>query len=137
MGTTEEQLLEEKCLIRHKEKSARWERRNFWVCRTLAARVPIPSDALSIISEDRARVCEAVFLRTLEDIHIACVDPINPELALLLEDLHTRYHTNPKLFLISPRSFELALKFYMFVQNPRGVKGIALTQEDLAGHYMG
>ncbi|MCB9803146.1 type II/IV secretion system protein [Candidatus Nomurabacteria bacterium] len=93
---------------------------------------PISQEALKIISHENAEALQMIcFLYTGEEMRLASVDPENPQIANLVKELAEKYHSRVKTYLISPASFEKAIKLYDKIPNIEQFEGFSIAEEDL------
>jgi len=94
---------------------------------------PIGPEALKSITKEEARSMHIIpFFRSAKEIRLGAVRPGTPEIINLVKTLSDKNHVPVKLYLISERSFNLALKQYEHLPAIRKtVKGVEITEEDI------
>jgi type II secretory ATPase GspE/PulE/Tfp pilus assembly ATPase PilB-like protein len=94
---------------------------------------PISPEALALIPRTQAKDHKIlVFLYTGAEVRIAAVDPKDPELDEIVFQVTERTHANPKIYMVSERSFEKAEKLYDALPEVKEiVKGVEISTEDI------
>jgi len=94
---------------------------------------PIAPEAISMIDKNIAAEIKALcFYFVNKEIRVGAVDPTNPKLLEIIQDLESGGYGQVKLFLISEHSFECGFKLYAAVPEIREVKmGVKIEGEDL------
>ena len=93
---------------------------------------PISPEALSLISEDRAKELGAVcFLYDGKNIRLACLNP-SEEIKLEMEKLEKEYFSKGKVYIISETSFKIALEAYKTLPKVKKYSsGVEISEENL------
>lgn len=95
---------------------------------------PISADSISLIPEEKARELRLIcFWFAIGDLRVGAVDPANEAVKAYIAALGKEHYTEPQLFLISEKSFEVAMESYKSVPKFKKVSaGVAVTEADLA-----
>lgn len=93
---------------------------------------PISPEALSLISEEKARELKVVcFFYDGQNIRLACLEPSSEVKAEML-NLGEKYFSTTRLYIISKPSFELALEAYKTLPKVKKYdSGIEINEESL------
>ncbi len=93
---------------------------------------PISQEAIKIISRNQAESLQTIcFLYTGDEMRLASLNPINPQLANLIKELADTYHVNVKVYLVSEHSFDAALNVYDKIPKIIQIEGVTITEDDL------
>jgi len=94
---------------------------------------PISPEALILIAEEQAKKLSAVcFFLGASDIRIGAINPDDPTVKALSQELGKKYHARSAVYLISPHSLEFALRLYRMVPKVRKfVSGVEIPAEDI------
>jgi len=94
---------------------------------------PVSPEAMSTIPKATAKKLKAIcFLKTEKEIRIGSTNPQKPEVISLLAKIQEEEDLHGELYLISELSYELAIKLYDKIPEPRKfISGIEIKEEDL------
>ncbi len=94
---------------------------------------PVSSEALKSIPENTSKQEKIVcFVNTGEQIRLGTTEPDNPELEKIQHQLEESFHAETKVYLISQRSLEHALKIYGDMPKYKKPKrGVEIKEEEL------
>jgi len=94
---------------------------------------PISTEALVLIPETKAQELTTVcFYYDGKNIRLGAVNPKQPEVAQLLDELSQKYYCQGEMFLISEHSLNYALNLYRSIPKVRKIiRGVELTGQDL------
>ncbi len=95
---------------------------------------PISPEAIALIPKEQALQHKALcFLSTGDEVRIGAVNPGDAAVQELLYQVQERANSKGALYLVSPHSFETAVKLYDALPVIRKVvKGVAIAEADLA-----
>lgn len=95
--------------------------------------MPIPSNALELISEEDARRMGVVcFSSELEEKRVAVLDPYNEELKSFFENLQKKTHSTISVYVITQESLDSALKLYAQIPHiTEESSGVEISEKDL------
>lgn len=93
----------------------------------------VSPEALSLIKEEDAkRFLSVCFYYDGDEFRVGTVNPENPELPALMEELETKTYAKGKVYLISETSFNYALGLYKMVPKVKKFSGdVQVTERDL------
>ncbi len=94
---------------------------------------PISPEAIKIIPEvDADRLRAVCFFYDGENIRIGITEGKNSEINKIIVELEKKYHARVKIYLISKRSFDYAIKIYKSLPKiDRVDRGVKITKEDV------
>jgi len=94
---------------------------------------PIAQDAIALIPQEQAETLRVVcFFYTGSEIRLGSLNPENPQVKGLAEELRKEKHAQIEVYLISQNSFDLAFKLYEKIPKIRKVvSGIEIKAEDI------
>lgn len=95
--------------------------------------IPIPSNALELISEEDARRMGVVcFSSELEEKRVAVLDPYNEELKTFFENLQKETHSTISVYIVTQESLDSALKLYAQIPHiTEESSGVEISEKDL------
>ncbi len=94
---------------------------------------PISPEALGLVSEEESRKIKAVcFYFDGTDLRLATIEPDSAEAKEKLKELAKENFAKGELYLVSPDSFEFAMKLYGKLPKAREVvRGVKIAEEEL------
>ena len=94
---------------------------------------PISAEAIALIPKEQAEALKMVcFFYSGSELKLGALNPDNPQVKALRQELSDQYHSPADLFLISQNSFELAFKIYDKIPKIKKIiKGVEITEEDI------
>ncbi|MDP2587059.1 MAG: GspE/PulE family protein [Candidatus Komeilibacteria bacterium] len=94
---------------------------------------PVSPEAIALITQDQAVSLRSVcFFYSGSEIRIGSLNPLNPQIKAVAQELAKMHHANLEIYLISQNSLDLALKIYDKLPKIRkNVKGVEITEDDL------
>ena len=94
---------------------------------------PISPEALILIAEEQAKKLGAVcFFLGASDIRIGSINPADPTVTAISQELGKKYHARSVVYLISPHSLEFALRLYRMVPKVRKfISGVEIKADDI------
>ncbi|MCX6785625.1 MAG: GspE/PulE family protein [Candidatus Komeilibacteria bacterium] len=94
---------------------------------------PISPEAIGLIPEEQALALKVVcFFYTGSELRLGSLNPQNPQVKAIAQELSAKYHSHIETYLISQESFDLAFKIYEKIPKIRKfVKGVEITEENL------
>ncbi|MBI4253004.1 type II/IV secretion system protein [Candidatus Uhrbacteria bacterium] len=95
--------------------------------------MPIPSNALELISEEDARALGVVcFSSEIEEKRVAVLDPYNEDLKAFFENLQKKTHSTISVYVITKESLDSALKLYAQIPHIKEeTSGVEISEKDL------
>lgn len=95
---------------------------------------PVSQQALRQVSQEDAETLGAVcFLADHDEIRIGAIDPSQPEVQELMENIAQKNNAHGALYTISPASFERILALYATLPTVKAItKDVEIREEDLA-----
>ena len=93
---------------------------------------PVSQDAVKLIPQDQAEALQVVcFLYTGEEMRLASLNPGNPQVTKLADELSKKHHTHVKTYLVSQNSFDLAFAIYEKIPVIIRMEGVSISADDL------
>ncbi len=100
---------------------------------------PVSPEAIALIPEDQAESLSVVcFFYSGSEIRLASLNPQNPQVKALAQELSIKYHSHLEIYLVSANSFNLAVRLYEKIPKIRkNIKGVEITEADLTKYQVG
>lgn len=94
---------------------------------------PISPEAIGLIPQEQAEVLRVVcFFYTGSEIRLASLNPSNPQVKALSEELKTVHHAQTEVYLVSQNSFDSAFKLYEKIPKiKKFLGGVEIKEEDI------
>ncbi|MBT6691652.1 type II/IV secretion system protein [Candidatus Parcubacteria bacterium] len=93
---------------------------------------PVSQEAIKIIAREKSEALQVLcFLYTGEEMRLASLNPSNPQVTNLANELAKKYHTHVKTYLVSQNSFDLAFAIYKKIPTIIQIEGVSISEDDL------
>ncbi|MFA6304520.1 MAG: GspE/PulE family protein [Patescibacteria group bacterium] len=94
---------------------------------------PISPEAIALIPQDQAEALSVIcFFYSGTELRLGSLNPLNPQIKIVAQELSEKYHSHMEVYLISQNSFDLAVKIYDKLPKIRkNIKGVEISEADL------
>ena len=100
---------------------------------------PISLEAIGLINQAQAESLKSVcFFYSGSEIRLGSLNPANPQVKNLAQEMAASHHSNVELYLISQNSFNLAYNLYEKIPKIKpAVKGVEITEAEIKKYQVG